>query len=80
MNVEQQILRIVSEQFNFGNTTPTLSTRFVADLGFDSLDSVEFVMELEDEFAVEIDDEQAERCTTVADAASLITQLLEQQA
>lgn len=45
---------------------------FVDDLYFDSLDQIEFLMELENEFAIEISDEEAERIMTVADAVKLV--------
>lgn len=45
-------------------------------LGMDSLDSVEFIMEIEDRFEVEISDEEAEKVTTVAEAAALVDKLI----
>lgn len=48
------------------------SSNFIKDLGLDSLDQVELVMALEDEFAIEIPDDEAERITTVEDAVRYI--------
>lgn len=53
-----------------------LEDRFVEDLHFDSLDSVELLMELELEFEIEISDEEAERIVSVADAVALVTEKL----
>lgn len=50
--------------------------RFVADLGFDSVDQIEMVMEMEREFDIEIADEDAEKVQTVADAVALIERLI----
>lgn len=59
-----------------GENDIQLSHRFVEDLGFDSLDQVEMVMECESEFDIEITDAEAEQVKTVADAVSLIERLL----
>lgn len=50
--------------------------RFVADLGFDSLDQIEMVMEMESEFEIEISDEDAEKVQTIADAVELVERLV----
>lgn len=50
----------------------TLESRFVDDLGFDSLDQVEVMMEVEEEFCIEISDEEAETVVTLADAVALV--------
>jgi acyl carrier protein len=50
--------------------------RLVADFGFDSLDLIELVIAVEDEFAVDIDDQEAERCITVGDCIALVEKVL----
>lgn len=72
MNVANQVLELVAQQFQFGNHKATLESRFVADLGFDSLDSIEFVIALEDEFGIELADDDCEKCKTVGDAIRLV--------
>ncbi len=72
MNVEAKVRGIIVEQLavNEEEVTPTAS--FVDDLGADSLDTVELVMALEEEFNIEISDEDAEKIRTVGDAAKYI--------
>lgn len=53
-----------------------LEDRFVEDLYFDSLDSIELLMEIENEFEIEISDDEAERIVSVADAVELVTEKL----
>ncbi len=72
MNVEGKIKNIIAERLGVeeGEIVPDAS--FVDDLGADSLDTVELVMALEEEFNLEISDEDAEKITTVKDAISYI--------
>ncbi len=72
MNVEGKIKNIIAERLGVeeGQIVPDAS--FVDDLGADSLDTVELVMALEEEFNLEISDEDAEKITTVKDAISYI--------
>ena len=60
--------KIVAEQLGVAESEVKLESSFVDDLGADSLDTVELVMALEDEFEIEIPDEQAEKITTVQQA------------
>ena len=67
-NVEQRVKKIVAEQLGVNEAEIKNESSFVDDLGADSLDTVELVMALEDEFEMEIPDEQAEKITTVRQA------------
>ncbi|MCP5007970.1 MAG: acyl carrier protein [Planctomycetes bacterium] len=62
------------KQFEAGLKPLTLETSFVKGLGADSLDIVELVMELEDEFDISIPDDEAEKIQTIGDAVSYITE------
>jgi len=64
-NNEQRVKKIVAEQLGVNETEVKNESSFVNDLGADSLDTVELVMALEEEFGVEIPDEDAEKITTV---------------
>ncbi len=75
--VEQQIKAIIAEQLGVAESSITNESSFVDDLGADSLDTVELVMALEEEFETEIPDENAERITTVQEAIDFITARLE---
>jgi acyl carrier protein len=63
--VEERVVEIVAEQMGVDKTQITRETSFVNDLGADSLDTVELVMEFEDEFDISIPDEEAEKIQTV---------------
>ena len=67
-NVEERVKKIVVEQLDVSEDSVTNEASFVDDLGADSLDTVELVMALEEEFECEIPDEEAEKITTVQQA------------
>lgn len=73
-NVEEQVKKIVAEQLGVKEETVTNEASFVDDLGADSLDTVELVMALEEEFECEIPDEEAEKITSVQQAIDYIVQ------
>jgi len=70
--VECKVIEIVAKQFATSKEKVTRATRFQEDLNGDSLDTVEFVMELEDAFSVEIPDSMAEKIKTVGDVVDFI--------
>ncbi|MDH3593023.1 MAG: acyl carrier protein [Planctomycetota bacterium] len=71
-NVEERVIEIVCEQMGASRDKITAETSFIQDLGADSLDTVELVMEFEDEFDLNIPDEDAEKIQTVGDAIKYI--------
>ena len=76
-NVEQRVKKIVAEQLGVNEAEVKNDSSFVEDLGADSLDTVELVMALEEEFAKEIPDEEAENITTVQQAINYISSALD---
>ena len=71
-NVDERVKKIVVEQLGVKEDEVSNSSSFVDDLGADSLDTVELVMALEEEFECEIPDEEAEKITTVQQAVDYI--------
>ena len=71
-SVEERVRKIVVDQLGVKEEEVTLDASFVDDLGADSLDTVELVMALEEEFGIEIPDEDAEKIITVGDAVKYI--------
>jgi len=71
-SVEERVIDIVSENLGVNKEQVTRNTAFIEDLGADSLDTVELVMAFEEEFEIEIPDEDAEKIVTVADAITYI--------
>jgi acyl carrier protein len=75
-NIEERVKKIIIEQLGVKPEQVTNDASFVEDLGADSLDTVELVMALEEEFECEIPDEDAEKITTVQQAIDYITKHL----
>ena len=75
-NIEERVKKIVCEQLGVKEEEVTTESSFVNDLGADSLDTVELVMALEEEFETEIPDEEAEKITTVQQAIAYIEEHL----
>ena len=71
-NVEQRVKKIVAEQLGVNEADIKNESAFVEDLGADSLDTVELVMELEEEFDINIPDDAAEKIQTVGQAIKFI--------
>jgi acyl carrier protein len=71
-NVDERVKKIVIEQLGVKEDEVSNSSSFVDDLGADSLDTVELVMALEEEFECEIPDEEAEKITTVQQAIDYV--------
>ena len=75
-SIEERVKKIVCEQLGVKEEDVKASSSFVEDLGADSLDTVELVMAVEEEFETEIPDEEAEKITTVQLACDYINQHL----
>ena len=71
-NIEQRVKKIVAEQLGVNEAEVKNESSFIDDLGADSLDTVELVMALEEEFECEIPDEDAEKITTVQQAIDYV--------
>ena len=72
MSIEQKVKEIVAEQLERDVNEVTAAASFVDDLGADSLDIVELVMKMEEEFEIEIPDEEAEKIKTVQNVVDYI--------
>ena len=72
--VEQKVKQIIVEQLGVDESQVDTNASFVDDLGADSLDTVELVMALEEEFEIEIPDEDAEKITTVQQAIEYVNE------
>ena len=71
-SVQERVKKIIVEQLGVSDDQVTSEASFVDDLGADSLDTVELVMALEEEFDVEIPDDDAEKITTVKEAVAFV--------
>lgn len=72
MSIKDKVVEVIVEQLNVNAEQCLAEAKFIEDLGADSLDTVELVMRLEEEFGVEIPDEESEKILTVGDAISYI--------
>ncbi len=72
--VERRVIEIIVEQLGVSEEEVTLEASFIEDLGADSLDLVELIMAMEEEFGIEISDEDAEKIQTVQDVVSYINE------
>ena len=72
MSIEERVKKIIVEQLGVKEEDVKPEASFVEDLGADSLDTVEIVMALEEEFDIEIPDEEAEKITTVQSAIDYV--------
>jgi len=75
-DIVNKVRAIISDQLMVDPSEVTDASSFVDDLGADSLDTVELIMEFEDEFGVEISDEDAEKISTVGEAIAYMSKLL----
>ncbi|MCP4668573.1 MAG: acyl carrier protein [Deltaproteobacteria bacterium] len=74
--VEEKVRKIICEQLDVDEKDVTLEASFADDLGADSLDQVELIMAMEEEFDVSISDEDAEKIATVQDAIDYVNKAL----
>lgn len=79
VNIKEKVIEIVSEQMGVDKNEVSPETSFINDLNADSLDTVELVMEFEDEFDMSIPDEEAEKIQTVGAAIDYITKIMKEQ-
>ncbi len=77
--IESRVKKVVAEQLGVKEGELTSTASFVDDLGADSLDTVELVMALEEEFETEIPDEDAEKIVTIQDAVNYIVNRMEKE-
>ena len=72
MSIEDKVKKIIAEKLSVDLEEVVLEASFVDDLGADSLDLVELIMSMEEEFDIDISDEEAEKLVTVKDAVDFI--------
>ena len=72
--IQAKVIQIISQQLGKGESEIKMSSHFIEDLDADSLDTVELVMALEEEFDIDIPDEAAEKITTVESAVDFIVE------
>ncbi len=78
-DVSEKVKAIICDQLMVDPEEITDESSFVEDLGADSLDTVELIMEFEDEFGIEISDEQAEKISSVGEAVAYLEKLLSEK-
>ena len=71
-NIEEKVKKIIVEQLTVNPNQVTPDAKFMEDLGADSLDNVELIMALEEEFGLEVPDEEAEKLQSVGDVIKYI--------
>ena len=76
MNTREQVIDIIVNKLGVERETVVESASFTNDLGADSLDTVELIMAFEEEFGIQIQDNQAEKINTVGDAISFVEEAL----
>ena len=76
MSIEERVKKIIVDQLGADAAQVKPEASFIEDLGADSLDTVELVMALEEEFDIEIPDEEAEKITTVQSAIDYVTKAI----
>jgi len=79
MATQEKVIKVVVEQLGVKEEEVKSDAKFIEDLGADSLDTMELVMALEEEFGVEIPDEDAEKAKTVGDIITYIDNKLKQE-
>ena len=79
MDIKDRMVKVIAEQLGVKNEEVKDGARFTEDLGADSLDTVELVMALEEEFGIEIPDEDTEKAKTVKDVIDYINKKLMQE-
>ena len=70
--VFEKVRKMVAKQLNVDESTITLDTHLIEDLGADSLDAVDLIMSIEDEFGIEIDDDAAQNARTIGELVKYI--------
>jgi len=78
-NIAERVQKIIIDKLGVDDTEVTPESSFTNDLGADSLDTVELIMEFEKEFDISIPDEQAENITTVGEAVSYLESQMEEK-
>jgi len=79
MSVEEKVLDLIAEKLNVSKEQLKPEASFVDDLGADSLDLVELVMAMEEEFGMEISDEEAEKLRTVGDVLNYVKERVKEE-
>ncbi|HNS56004.1 MAG TPA: acyl carrier protein [Smithellaceae bacterium] len=72
MTLEEKVIKLVMEQLDVTRDECVLEASFIDDLGADSLDLVELIMEMEEEFDLEIEDEELEKIRTIKDVVDFL--------
>ena len=73
MSIQSKIISLTAKQLGLGEDTISLDSKFMDDLGADSLDTVELIMNIEEEFGIEIPDDEVEKLHTVKSMLNYLT-------